>query len=139
MTADPPKLLGDRILERREELKMKPADLARAAGCTISAVLQWEQNKTKNLKLDNLFKISDVLGVEARWLATGEGAKLRKLEIEEGEAVSRLRDAIPKWRSYVLSLAMIRDRARQQLFLDMLSEHVPDETVATAYGKPGEP
>lgn len=113
---------------------MKPADLARAAGVSISAVMQWESNKTKNLKLDNLFKIADALGVEARWLGTGEGNKLKKLEIEEGEAIKRLRDALPTWRSYILSLAMTKDHARQQLFLDMLSEHVPDESVARAYG-----
>jgi transcriptional regulator with XRE-family HTH domain len=132
------KLLGDRIRERREELGMKPADLARAAGRSISAVMQWESNETKNLKLDNLFKIADALGVEPRWLATGDGIKLKKLDIAEGEAIVRLRDALPKWRAYVLSLAMTTDHKRQQLFLDMLSEHVPDETVAAAYGKPGE-
>jgi len=130
------KLLGDRIRERREELAMKPADLSRAAGCSISAVLQWESNKTKNLKLDNLFKIADALEVEPRWLGTGDGVKLKKLAIEEAEAIQRLRDAIPKWRRYVISLAMIREPAKQQLFLDMLSEHVPDERVAAAYGSP---
>lgn len=114
---------------------MKPADLARAAGVSISAVMQWESNKTKNLKLDNLFKIADALGVEARWLGTGEGIKLKKLEIEEGEAITRLRDALPAWRRYVLSLAMTADHSRQQLFLDMLSEHVSDDKVAAAYGK----
>ena len=133
---DAPKLIGDRIRERREDLGMKPADLSRAAGCSISAVMQWESNKTKNLKLDNLFKIADALGLEARWLAIGTGVKLKQLEIEEGEAVSRLRDSLPKWRRYVLSLAMIKDHKRQELFLDMLSEHVPDEVVAAAYGKP---
>ena len=132
-----PKLIGDRIRERREELGMKPVDLARAAGCSISAVMQWESNKTKNLKLDNLFKIADALGVEARWLSTGAGVKVKKFEIEEAEAIARLRDALPKWRSYVLSMAMMRDHARQQLFLDMLREHVPDEAVAAAYGIPG--
>jgi transcriptional regulator with XRE-family HTH domain len=133
-----PKLIGDRIRERREELAMKPADLSRAAGCSISAVMQWESNKTKNLKLDNLFKIADALGLEARWLANGEGIKLKKIEIEEGEAITRLKDAMPAWRRYVLSLAMTRDHAKQQLFLDMLSEHVPDAVVAAAYGRPGE-
>jgi transcriptional regulator with XRE-family HTH domain len=137
--ADTPKLIGDRIRERREELGMKPADLHRASGVSISAVLQWESNKTKNLKLDNLFKIADALGVEARWLATGAGVKLKSLELAEREAIARLRDALPAWRKYVLNLAMTTDHQRQQLFLSMLAEHVPDEKVAAAYGKPGEP
>lgn len=58
--------------------------------------------------------------------------------LEEGEAMSRLQKALPRWRRYVMSLAMETDHAKQQLFLDMFTEHVPDERVAEAYGKPGE-
>ncbi len=137
-----PKLVGDRIRARREELGMKPVDLSRAAGCSISAVLQWESNKTKNLRPENLFKISDALDVEARWLAIGEGPKQPhrelglKLAIEEGEAIKRLRDGVAEWRNYVLSLAMI-DRNQQDLFLKTMQQAVPDYKVEKAYGFPG--
>lgn len=130
---DTPKLLGDRIKKRREELGMKPADLARAAGCSISAVMQWESNKTKNLKLDNLFKIADALGVEARWLGTGEGVKLKLIETGEADAIKHLRDALPEWRSYVMSLARVKDPRRQRLFLDVLREPSTDEKVELAF------
>jgi len=40
---------------------------------TPSAVYQMRSGKTKSAKLSNLFAISDALGVEARWLATGRG------------------------------------------------------------------
>ncbi|TAK45239.1 MAG: XRE family transcriptional regulator [Betaproteobacteria bacterium] len=133
---DTPKLIGDRIRERREELQMKPADLHRASGVSISAVLQWESNKTKNLKLEHLFKVADALGVEPKWLASGTGVKLKSFTIEEAEAISRLRNALPKWRRYVVSLAMITDHDRQQLFLDMLSEHVPDEKLGDGWTRP---
>lgn len=72
---DTPKLLGDRIRARREELGLNPVDLAKAAGVSISAVLQWESNKTKNLKLEYFFAIADFLKVEPRWLGLGKGRK----------------------------------------------------------------
>lgn len=70
-----PQLLGDRIRARREELELMPVDLAREAGVSISAVLQWENNKTKNLKLEYFFAIADLLKVEPRWLGLGVGSK----------------------------------------------------------------
>jgi transcriptional regulator with XRE-family HTH domain len=140
----PPQLVGDRIRERREQLGMKPADLALAASCTISAVLQWESNKTKNLKLDNLFRIADALNVEPRWLATGKGPQepLKqweiKIEREEALALAELRKALPEWRRYVLSLAFQMTKHEQQrLFLDVMRQAVPDYRVEAAYGTPG--
>lgn len=56
------------------------------------------------------------------------------LELAEAEAIKRLRDALPEWRRYVISLAMTTDQAKQRLFLDMLSDHVPDHVVEEAYG-----
>lgn len=136
--------LGLRIKKSRVSKGLTQDQLASKASCTKGAVSQWEKGDVKNLRIERLYQVADALGVEARWLATGHGPQsipkdggLFSLEIGEAEAVSRLRNAIPKWRRYVISLAMIDDQARQQLFLDMLSEHVPDEIVSTAYGVPG--
>lgn len=135
--------LGLRIKNARSEKKLTQQQLADKSHCTKGAVSQWEKGNVVNLRLERLFEVADALGVEARWLAIGVGPRYRAakgvaVELEEGEALSRLRGALPKWRAYVLSLAMTKDHKKQQLFLDMLSEHVPDEAVAEAYGHPGE-
>ena len=67
--------LGERIRTRREELGLRPTDLADAVGVSVSAVLYWESGATKNLKNEHLFVLSDKLGVNARWLAIGQGPK----------------------------------------------------------------
>lgn len=68
--------LAGRIVERRQELGLTPAHLAHAVGVSISAVLQWENGKTKNLKNEYLFALADALNVSPRWLATGRGPKV---------------------------------------------------------------
>ena len=67
--------LGERIRTRREELGLRPTDLADAVGVSVSAVLYWETGATKNLKNEHLFTLADKLGVNARWLAIGQGPK----------------------------------------------------------------
>lgn len=54
--------------------------------------------------------------------------------IEEAHAIRRLRKALPAYRAYVLSLALMESHEKQQLFLDIMREHVPDKEVAKAYG-----
>jgi transcriptional regulator with XRE-family HTH domain len=68
-------LFSDRLKGRMEEIGVKPGELAGAVGVSISAVLQWLGGTTKGLKPENLFAVSDALGVEARWLGTGKGPK----------------------------------------------------------------
>ena len=130
--------LGLRIKKSRTDKGMTQTELATKADCTKGAVSQWEKGDVINLRIERLFKVADALGVDARWLATGQGERLSaagmKLEIGEAQAAKNLRTALPAWRRYVLSLAMITDQQRQQLFLDMLTQHVPDEKVAAAYG-----
>lgn len=77
---DTPKLLGDRIRTRREELKdrgpgFEIVDVAKACGVTISAVMQWESGSTANIKLEPFFALADYLRVEPRWLGIGAGPK----------------------------------------------------------------
>ena len=67
--------LGERIRIRREELSLRPVDLAEAVGVSISAVLYWESGQTKNLKNEHLFALADRLQVNPRWLGIGEGPK----------------------------------------------------------------
>jgi transcriptional regulator with XRE-family HTH domain len=68
--------LAQRLVARRHELGLNPVDLASAVGVSISAVLQWESGKTKNLKNEYLFSVADALNVAPRWLATGKGSRV---------------------------------------------------------------
>lgn len=69
------KTLAERLTARRQELGLRQADLAEVAGVSEAAVSQWENGKTKNLRLDHLFRIADALKVHARWLGVGQGPK----------------------------------------------------------------
>lgn len=46
-----------------------------AAFCKVSpgALTQWKQGKVHNLKLENLYRLADITGFSARWLAIEEG------------------------------------------------------------------
>ena len=68
--------LAERIRTRRAELGLNPVDLAAEVGVSVSAVLQWENGKTQNLKNEYLFAVADALNVSPRWLATGRGQKV---------------------------------------------------------------
>lgn len=134
--------IGERLAARLREKKLRKSDLARALSLSDTAVGLWIKGDTKNLKLENLFAAADFLGVEARWLALGEGPKLKlpadafQLEIGEAEMITRLRAADRDWRRYVLSLAAL-DSSKQSLMLATMREAVPDYVVERAYGTPG--
>lgn len=52
-----------------------------------------------------------------------------QIRLEEGEAILRLRKALPDWRRYVLGLAMVDNQTTQQLLLDTMRQAVPDRRV----------
>lgn len=51
----------------------KPATIAPLLGCKPSAIYQWLEGRTKNLKEHLLWKLADITGYEARWISQGEG------------------------------------------------------------------
>lgn len=61
----------DRVAAGRDQVKK--AHLAKACGVAPAAVTQWISGQTKGMKPENLFAAADFLGIEPRWLATGEG------------------------------------------------------------------
>lgn len=137
--------LGERLREARKLRRMSQVQLAKAAGLKQPSISEIESGETKEISGPNLVTVAAALRVRPEWLVTGRGAMEPGVEVapglafrvEEAQAIKNLRDAIPEWRRYVLSLAMTTDKQRQQLFLDMLAQHVPDEKVAAAYGRPG--
>lgn len=87
-----PTTLQDRLVAAMELAGKKPADLAIACHISRAAVSKWFQANSKNLKMEHLFAVADLCGVDARWLATGRGAPRRPKGIE------RAHDDIPQRR-----------------------------------------
>jgi len=71
-------MLGDRIKKARGKLSQEL--VAKAVGVTRESVSQWENGTTKDLKIQNLFKLAKFLKKNAEWLGTGDG-------LEEPEAI----------------------------------------------------
>lgn len=67
--------IGDRIKESRIEENRTQQEVADAAGVSRSAVSQWENGDTKELKPTHLFEIAAYLKRNPRWLATGQEPK----------------------------------------------------------------
>lgn len=53
-------------------------EFARAAGLSKQTVGDWMHGRTANIRPENLVRAADALGVEIRWLATGEGPRRRR-------------------------------------------------------------
>jgi transcriptional regulator with XRE-family HTH domain len=76
--------IGDRLkfaLDAKSDragTRYTASDLARACGVTRQAVSQWILGQSTNIRPDNLICVADWLGVEVRWLATGDGAMLKR-------------------------------------------------------------
>lgn len=63
--------LGDRIKQRREQLDLSQAALARALGITRSSISQIESGLTKGLKPDHLLKAATALSTTVEALVRG--------------------------------------------------------------------
>lgn len=68
--------IGTRIRQARTELKMTAAEFADALGdgCTKASVYHWEAGRSD--VPDKFYKHMDRLGINVRWLLTGEGEVL---------------------------------------------------------------
>lgn len=66
------KTIGQRIKERRSELKFTQRSLGKRAGVAHVTISQWERDETSP-RGDNLFKLADALGVEPGWIVKGDG------------------------------------------------------------------
>ena len=116
--------------------KRRRRDFVRQAGYSDGRITNW---KSRGIPMAELGKVSGRMGltyeeylVEAGVPAVSTGPV--SPNIEEAHAIRRLRKALPAYRGYVLSLALMESHEKQQLFLDIMREHVPDREVEKAYG-----
>lgn len=65
---------GDRLRRLRVAADLTPSALAHEVGVTEGAIRQMESGQTKNASLVVGLRLADVLGVDVRYLALGEGA-----------------------------------------------------------------
>lgn len=73
--------LAERLRYAMEVLppkKIKGVDLARAVGVKPPSVSDWLSGKSKTMEGENLVKAAKFLGVNALWLASGNGAPISK-------------------------------------------------------------
>ena len=54
--------------------ELKQADIARAAGAKPPSVNAWFSGETKSMRAETAARVAHLYGVNARWLATGEGS-----------------------------------------------------------------
>ena len=70
--------INARIKARIEEMGMQQVELAKRVGVSKTAVSLWINETTKFIRPDHLVKIADALGLEIRYLITGQGPRLAK-------------------------------------------------------------
>lgn len=65
--------LSDRVQAAMDAQQMTPADLARASDSTTATISNWRNGNVnpEHVKAAQLFKISDALKVDGRWLLLG--------------------------------------------------------------------
>ncbi len=63
--------MGDRIRSLRQARGLNQFELAKLVGVTKSAVCQWEDGSTANIKLTNFMALLRALGTDAAFLIWG--------------------------------------------------------------------
>jgi transcriptional regulator with XRE-family HTH domain len=70
---------SERLADAMREAGITAVALSAATGMSQSAISQWLSSKIKQLSAGHLFAVADVLGVEPRWLLTGQGPRKPRL------------------------------------------------------------
>ena len=63
--------LANRIREAREKVGLSQAEVAKSLNISASAVNQWEQGLSKNIKLEHFFDLAALLQQDPQWLGAG--------------------------------------------------------------------
>lgn len=97
---------AERCKHARELANLSLAKVAERTGVSTQAVWNYENRPEGSVSVDLLFPLADALGVEARWLATGDGV------MTDGEATSH---AVRRAEKITKSLAVLTDEKLQAL------------------------
>lgn len=81
----PTTTFAERVAASRKAKGWSQVRLAREVGCSIGIINQIELGKVSEVKQILLFKIADVLEVNARWLAIGVGTPIKWVNITPDE------------------------------------------------------
>lgn len=118
--------LGERLQICLDEAGKRPADLARACKVQPSSASEWLTGASKTMRGLNLLRAAEFLGVNALWLATGEGARRPTRQAHSttaGPMVARSTDAASDWPfRYITPMRWaslpLLDRQRIETFAD---------------------
>lgn len=136
--------LGKNVGELVRVRGVSYGDVARGIGLEEGSQAIWSLVKRDSKKSQFASRLADYFRVPlSRLLAEdfdpaevsqqdgdrSEGAHEMRLHHEEALAIKRLRLALPKWRNYVLGLAVIDNHGTQQLLLDTMTQTVSDRRV----------
>jgi len=107
-------------------------------GYSDGRITNW---RSRGVPLAELGRIAGEMGLTYEEYLAEAGVPTKRVDgpvpaNEEAHAVRRLRKALPAYRAYVLSLALTESHEKQQLFLDIMREHVPDRRSEETYGLP---
>lgn len=142
--------LGHRLRHARKKRGLTQEQLATAAATpelpiSQAAISALEQRDSETSVY--VFALARALKINPEWLQTGAGESGLdadawvpdlatnygiSIKLEEAEAVKRLQAALPRWRAYVLGLAMVDNHETQKLMLDTMTQTVSDARVHDA-------
>lgn len=92
-------MIADRLKQARTERRLTQKRLSELSGIKQSMLSKLERGEAEGTL--NIFELADVLGVEPRWLAKGEGQKINRgqmrlmLNEADHDAVQPLEDGMP--------------------------------------------
>lgn len=88
--ADPMTTIGERIKEAMDAAGLDPPRLGRAIGVSKQAISAMISGSTKSPTAENVFKIADATGYQARWITTGKGPKTKRDAAQESLDLSEI-------------------------------------------------
>lgn len=65
-----------RVVLHLNSIDVPVATIAKETNVTAQAVYKWRDGNGGKIEPENLFKLADLSGFEARWIATGKGPEL---------------------------------------------------------------
>lgn len=117
--------------------KGRRAKFARDSGYSDGRITNW---KSRGIPEAEVGRIAGLMGMSYEEYKVAAGVEVPgatslgiRLQIEEAEAIKRLRKGNPDWRRYVLGLAMV-ELEQQDLLLTTMRQAVPDYKVSDAFG-----